>query len=195
MRDYKNISGHFSIGGRTYAFKSMFERHWACTLELCKRYPQLSAAILDHEVVSWEYQPEALPFDDVDRYDAKDQVPRLRGILQYRLDFKVTRPDHSFIYHETKGYMGGPDATKLRQFHKYYPGRQVLVVIDGMPAGRTIKSAAARRRYDFLAKLGYGILDAKPIFKSLAGWLEKIGFCFVQSANAQTQAERESPNE
>jgi len=174
MRDYKNISGHFSIGGTVYTFKSMLEYHWACVLQLCKRYPQLSVAILDHEITSWEYQPEALPFDDVDRYDTKDQSPRLRGILQCRLDFKVTRPDDTFVYHETKGWMAGPDQTKLRQVHKYYPDRQVLIIIEGMPKGRTTKSAAARRRYDFLPKLGYGILDARPIFKSLAGWLERI---------------------
>jgi len=175
MREFRNISGHFSIGGHVYAFKSMLEYRWACALELCRRYPQLSIAILDHKITGWEYEPEALPFDDIDRYDAKDQPRRLRGVLQYRPDFKVTRADGSFIYHETKGYMAGPDRTKLRQFHKYYPARRLVIVIDGMPRGRTSKSAIARRRYDFLTKLNYGILDARPIFKSLAGWLEHVG--------------------
>lgn len=184
MLEYKNLrAGHYSIAGKTYHFRSGFEHRWGCVLQLCMRFPQLAQAILQYEVTSWQYEPETLPFDNPQLYDAKHLAPRRRGILQYKPDFKVTRPDGTFIYHETKGYMAGPDATKLRQFHRYYPGRHVLVVVDGMPRGNTAKSAASRRQYDFLAKLGYEVLDARPILKSLAGWLEKLHrkVCFSEN--------------
>lgn len=173
MYHTRNVAGHFTIGGKTYYFRSLLERRWACVLELCKRFSPLSEVVLGYAIRDWFYEPRKFSFDSA---NIKNGLKgKSRGVLDYRVDFQIVKKGGKIVWHETKGYMNGKSRTKLRCMHKYYPRVDIAVVVNGIPKGRTAKSRTARARLDFVPKLGYELKNAKPIFESLRGWFDKLG--------------------
>lgn len=171
-RDYKTIPRRAAVGGKSCVFRSKLELRWATVLELCKQFDQLGEAVLGHPVLDWLYEPRCFPFDDADAFEVEAK-PKTRGVLQYTPDFQVFRPG-GHVWHETKkSWMEPGDKTRLRGLARYYPSQKLTVVVDGLPAGRTIKSRLKRRGFDFLKTLSYDLLDARPTFRSLDGWLQR----------------------
>ena len=117
-------AGWREIGGRRIYFRSMWEANYARLLELDKQQGRIA---------EWEHEPETFWFEGI-----------RRGCVSYLPDFRVTKRDGSFEYHEVKGWMDNKSKTKLKRMAKYHP-RVVIKLID----------AAA---YRSLAKLGKAVV-------------------------------------
>ena len=100
--------GHYNINGKDIYFRSLWEANYALYLDFL---------IKNHEIKSWEFEPQTFWFEKIKR-----------GIRSYLPDFKVYKNDDSFEYHEVKGWMDKKSVTKLKRMKKYYPNIRVIVI-------------------------------------------------------------------
>lgn len=68
-------------------------------------------------IKTWEHEPQIFWFNEIKR-----------GTRSYLPDFKVTLSDGSHYWVEVKGYFDSKSLTKIKRFHKYYPGEKLIVV-------------------------------------------------------------------
>lgn len=91
-----------TIGRKTYRYKSTFEFHWACYLELLKRQGHIK---------EWQYEPAHYSFRDFG-YQNKP--------YEYTPDFIIRENDGKYIYVECKGYLETYDISRIVRCKKHY---------------------------------------------------------------------------
>lgn len=101
--------------------RSTWEANWARYLNWLKSLG---------EIQDWVYEPDVFEF------------PVKRGSKFYTPDFKIINKDGSIEYHEIKGYLDQPGATKLKRMRIYYP-QVKLILIDKPAYYATAKKIAA----------------------------------------------------
>ena len=176
-RQFRSKQGQFTIGGKTHFWRANLERRWAGVLELCKQMPNLSQAILGFKLQNWFYERHVFRFDDPDLFEVQARAqPKTRGVMEYRPDFKLDKIGGGHIWHETKrGYLDARDRTKLTCMHRWYPSQQIILVLDFVPRGQTTRTRKDRATLEIIERLGYQLIEARPIIKSLSGWLRQMG--------------------
>lgn len=164
MRQFrKNIAHWANVGGQKCYFKSLFERRYACLLEILKRGKQIKG---------WQYEPKRFRFFGPNI--PKGLKGKTVGATVYTPDFKVIELNGSITYHETKGYLDNRDIAKMRCFKTYYPDERLVFVINGMPQGKTAKSRAKKFKLDKIKKLGYRIYDVRNDFRKYKSFLDSM---------------------
>jgi hypothetical protein len=88
-------------------FRSGWEANYA-------RY--LNILVERGEILSWEYEPMVFVFEAIKR-----------GTRTYTPDFLVKQKDGLHEWHEVKGWMDQPSATRLKRMAKYFPDEKVIV--------------------------------------------------------------------
>jgi hypothetical protein len=107
---YPNVQrGDYECSKGTMYFRSKWEANYALFLDFL---------VKNGDIKKWEYEVDVFVFEKIQF-----------GTRSYRPDFKVINNDHSFEYHEVKGYMDSRSKTKLKRMQKYYPDIK-LVLID-----------------------------------------------------------------
>lgn len=87
-------------------------------------------------------------------------------LCDYTPDFRIVTPGGGVWYIEAKGYLDGPDRTKLRAVRKQHPGIDLRLVFQ---RDNVIKGTKAKSRYsDWASKNGFVF----AIGKVPAEWLQ-----------------------
>lgn len=103
----KYSQGHATIGGKTYYYKSRWERNYARFLQCEKE---------NGFIADWKYETKTFWFEGIKR-----------GTTNYKPDFEV----ETFVgieYHEVKGWMDPKSKTKLKRMAKYHPTIKLIVI-------------------------------------------------------------------
>ncbi len=145
--DYHNQPVEETIGGQHYKFRSKLERNWAAYLQFLKE----SDVILD-----WRFEQTTFLFPD-----------ETKGAKQFLVDFDILNKDWTLEYHETKGWLHGPDVTKFQRVAKYRPEVKIVLVMSG----KAKKDASRLRQID---KYAERILYAPDIFRQIKGVVKLI---------------------
>ncbi len=69
------------------------------------------------EIGGWEYECKTFEFAGIKR-----------GTRFYTPDFKVTKPDGSYEWHEVKGWMNQQSKTRLKRMAKYHPTEPIRII-------------------------------------------------------------------
>jgi Protein of unknown function (DUF1064) len=104
----RSKQGWVEVGGKRCFFRSKMEVRYAAVLEMFKK----GGAIRE-----WEYEPKVFWFKGI-----------LRGVNNYKPDFRVTQLNGFVEYHEVKGFMDRKSRTKLKRMKKYFPGVVVRLI-------------------------------------------------------------------
>ena len=134
-----------TIGGKTYTFRSLFERDWALYLQLLKEQKQ---------ILNWFYEQAVYYFPN------EKTAP-----VQYTPDFTVIDKDGYTYIQETKGWHDGKTNTKLRRMAKYYPDLPIELVLMRIPK----KGGKGAHRRAIAAKYARRVIDASEIFRQVKG--------------------------
>jgi hypothetical protein len=100
--------GWLEIDGKRMYLKSNWERRYCLYLSFMKKHGH----ILDY----W-YEPETFWFKGIKR-----------GVVSYKVDFKVEFPSGNVEYMEVKGYETSQDRTKYKRMAKYHPDVKLRVI-------------------------------------------------------------------
>jgi len=142
--------------GRTYTFRSLLEYRWACVLEVLKRGGQIK---------DWSYEPFSFRF--YPPFIPSDLSGKQFGVRKYLVDFKVTELDGSITWHETKGFLGDKDMTKLRCMHTYYPNEKLWLIFQTLPKGKTPQQRNKLERIRRAEQFVQRVYEASHDFKRL----------------------------
>lgn len=108
------------IDGKTYNFRSSWERIYAFYLQMLKE---------KGVVIEWEYEPELFCFSNIKR-----------GTKAYLPDFKVKFRGGRIEYHECKGWMDPKSKTKIKRFYENFPELNLKIInkdwFDAFKAGK-----------------------------------------------------------
>lgn len=96
------------IGDKKIYCRSRWEANYARYLE----YQRNQGTILE-----WHHEPQTFWFEKIKR-----------GVRSYMPDFKVCLSPWNHYWVEIKGYMDSKSKTKIKRFHKYYPGENLSVI-------------------------------------------------------------------
>ena len=108
--------GWNEVGGKQHYFRSGLEVRWARYLQILKELG---------EIEEWLYEPKTFWFEKIKR-----------GTNSYKPDFKIissflrTCYENQYSWHEVKGFLQQKDCTKFRRMQKYYPGENMILVIQ-----------------------------------------------------------------
>lgn len=111
---YKKIPGNVCEWNGN-KFRSEFELNFAKELE--------------EQGVKWEYEPDKFEWYPEPRY--------------YTPDFKITRPDGSVFYIETKGFFTASARTKMERVHAIHPDVDIRYLF--MRASNKLSAKAKKR--------------------------------------------------
>lgn len=107
-------AGWRTIGGQRTYYRSKREANYA-------RYLQW---LLERgELHQWEYEPQRFWF------------PLKSGNNSYTPDFKVWPAPGRYEWHEVKGWLDKPSATKLKRMKKYHPQEPEVRLVMGKEVG------------------------------------------------------------
>jgi len=144
-RTYANVKKiHDTIGGKTYTFKSKFERDWAKYLQLLKEQGFIN---------DWSYEPTKFIFED-----------ETFGPISYTPDFGIQEDGRPVYFQECKGHFDSPTNTKFRRMAKpkHYPDIEIDLILQ-----RFTKKNARKR--EIAAKYVRRVIDASQIFRQVKG--------------------------
>jgi hypothetical protein len=116
-----------TIGGKTYTYRSGFERDWAKYLQFLKNYK---------EIYDWEYEPKP-PFDFFS-FGYRNKP------YSYLPDFKVWTKSKIFHYEETKGELTTKDLSKYTRLARHYPDVIIDIILQRIPTKGKMYSAYAK---------------------------------------------------
>lgn len=100
--------GWLEIDGKRMYLKSNWERRYCLYLSFMKKHGH---------IVDYWYEPETFWFKGIKR-----------GIVSYKVDFKVEFPSGNVEYMEVKGYETSQDRTKYKRMAKYHPDVKLRVI-------------------------------------------------------------------
>lgn len=100
--------GWLEIDGKRMYLKSNWERRYCLYLSFMKKHGH---------IIDYWYEPETFWFKGIKR-----------GVVSYKVDFKVEFPSGNVEYMEVKGYETSQDRTKYKRMAKYHPDVKLRVI-------------------------------------------------------------------
>lgn len=136
-------------------FKSGAELKYAKCLEFLRRQTT-------GDVLRWIYEPEKLSLNFPDN-DTKHRA--------YKPDFEVVYEGGQVWLIEIKGQLTASEAKKLLTFKKFYPQKNLMLLIDGLPRRLTTEGIRRWKRLHKIMDAGIKVSNLKTVLKSF----KKIG--------------------
>jgi len=124
-RRYSHVKKQWArVGGKKHYWKSNAEYKYAKCLEFLRTYSGDISQPDAARIFRWTYEPERITLN------FPDNNTKYR---EYKPDFEVIYEGGEVWLIEIKGQLTSSEAKKLLTFRLYYPKKNLMLLIDGLP--------------------------------------------------------------